>query len=647
SKAITTGINLLVSAANSHITTDIGAKITDFQQDLAENVAATITDGSTNKLPIKTFVFPTVGGNLILNREIVAGSYLGTDNLIQLVDTFGASVNVGAFGGVTGIYSKTGAKVPTASGIVRQFVPVDLNASASLFLNRTYAHVKPITSVQKALKYPFRNMFVPFLKRSYGRSFDALMREFYENLPPNLKKERNKRRYDNAKTLLETVEFYHNKSENEVFASSLQPAMSDVLETFASLKNVYEEAINFEEARELSSLSRALQGYYDTARELLKEAALRDGLCLIKELETDQENPETPLSERCVQEPDQIEISPENIREYYPFMSSLLTSVDELNDFHNFHLLELQGKEGEKEVEEVMKSVNGKLEVGESIIVTDSFGASLTLGAGASLYEVAKVRLNTRGSKTVVNRLHIYRAGENEIHVYKDLGNVNSIELSTSVENYVPIMKFTFKGTKGRARTKFHKVPIGETLDGAANVKRVDYLRALRSVFMSGSTKTLERVKNPFVITHRFKESESKFGLFVWRWNWLKQSDQIKVTSPDGFVKEMYRRNKGKTSGRDYENYAKDLVGLLSAKIFDNNFNVRSFNKGNPGYTYMGKAKNKLVSYEGIKDENGNVPRPYVKLSRIWNGWKMSRDKALDLLADIKRRYSFRYVEDE
>src|SRR5690606_6260154 len=106
------------------------------------------------------------------------------------------------------------------------------------------------------------------------------------------------------------------------------------------------------------------------------------------------------------------------------------------------------------------------------------------------------------------------------------------------------------------------------------------------------------------------------------------------------------RRNKGKTFGIDYENYVKDIVDLLVGKIFKTNATISSFNEGNPGYTFMGKAKNKIMTYETELLPNVQ-PRAMVKLSRIWNCWKVKAKKAQKILKEIKDRYGFRFYEND
>jgi hypothetical protein len=495
SKAITKGLELLIGAFNSSklMGTDIGSKVgdlqTNFVEKLAENTATSLVGGGSNSTPVEGYIFPTVRGNIILNREIVAGHYLGTDNMIQLVDTVGASISVGAFGGLLGVFTETGSALPQGG---RMLMPVDLTANAKVFYNRTYAHVKPITSVQKALKYPFRNMFVPYLKRKYGHVFDKINTNEYMEMTP--------------------------------------------------------------EARQ-------------------------------------------------------------------------------------------------KEMDGMMDLLNDNLEVGESIIITDSLGGSLTAGAGVSLYNVAKIKGHVKPSSIVMSRLHIYRASQDEVHIYKDLGNVNAVELALGVDVYIPVVKLTFKGALGRGRTKFYKLNIGaKSKDGTyvtENIHREDNLRGLRRVLLSGSLATIDQHIKPWVVVHKFREKNTKFGIFVWRWNWLDTQDYITITNPKGSKKEMYRRYMGRTGGRDFESYVGDLVDLIISKIFNSPFTVRSFNEGNPGFTFMGKAKNRVITFEGMINEDQKIEKPYIKLSRIWNGWQIKKKKAKNILKEIKQRYGFRFFEDE
>ncbi|MBD64347.1 MAG: hypothetical protein CME62_04020 [Halobacteriovoraceae bacterium] len=492
SKALSFGLDAIEKYINSRgfMGTDIGENIDrEIQEILAKNVSDTLTTGQTTKTPIKTYIFPTVQGSLVFNRDIIAGPYLGTDNRLQLVDSVGGVMSAGVFGGITGIYAKTGEKVTVADEIIRQKVPVSLTAHAKMNVSRIYSHVKPIMSIEQGLKYDFKNIIVPRILNNNANVINDL---------------------------------------------------------------VSDDFLNAFDANQEEGVSRML---------------------------------------------------------------SLL---------------------------------NENMEVGESLIITDSIGAEVAANAGVNLYELVDVKVSARPSRLVLSRLHILRKSEDEFHIYKSLGNVKSIELSASVEKYIPITKITFKLTKGRARTKYYRFKIGErNIHGEENYNRLEKLKALASVMSNGTLAAMNTVVPPFILQHNFTEDSTKFGIFVWRWNWLDQNDEITIVNPQGQQINLFRRMEGSSSGRDYENYARDIINGLAGELLDVKFGFKSFNAGNPGFTYQGKAKNLVATYEGIKTQDGRMVKPFLKLSRIYNGWKMSKESVLDKIAKIERRYDYEFFKPE
>ncbi len=152
SKAISTGIELAIAQINQlpFMGTDIKGIVNDKYKTLVEDAVKTARETSKDvEIPVKMWTFPTVRGQLIVSRNLITGTYLGTDNLVQLVDTVGVAVGAGVFGTVVGL-------------------PVQVTGKAEAQLVRTYAHIRPVLSIEQSLKYPFRNMFIPMVKKDYG-----------------------------------------------------------------------------------------------------------------------------------------------------------------------------------------------------------------------------------------------------------------------------------------------------------------------------------------------------------------------------------------------------------------------------------------------------------------------------------------------
>jgi hypothetical protein len=172
SRGLSEGLNLLTNTINNFLTNNITNDINAINSDIANQATELVKQGKNPNTLIKGYHLPMINGGINLSRNIVAGSYLGTNNLIQLVDTIGVSVNVGLYAGLAGVFAQTGPYVPSLDGPA--FMPVGLSAQASLNYNRNYAHVKPITSIKKALKYPFKNVAIPLLKREIAKDIKKI-----------------------------------------------------------------------------------------------------------------------------------------------------------------------------------------------------------------------------------------------------------------------------------------------------------------------------------------------------------------------------------------------------------------------------------------------------------------------------------------
>lgn len=107
--------------------------------------------------PTQGVLVPTFHGSMILSRDIITGSYLGTNNKVQLVDNFGYGIDAGIFAGIEGLP-----------------FPASIKGGTGLNYQRTFSHVKPVQSLKKSMKEPYKNMIVPLLLRGLGHKIDKL-----------------------------------------------------------------------------------------------------------------------------------------------------------------------------------------------------------------------------------------------------------------------------------------------------------------------------------------------------------------------------------------------------------------------------------------------------------------------------------------
>lgn len=140
---------------------------TDIQKAAIENqlkaqqsqIDKVISTGEYSRIPFKTWGLPTLKINAFLSRDIVTGSYLGTDNRIQVADSLEVMGDVGYFVGTTGL--------PTG---------LSLFGSANARYTRTYSHVKSIHSIKKALQEDYRNIIIPYLTKNKSNHISEMIK---------------------------------------------------------------------------------------------------------------------------------------------------------------------------------------------------------------------------------------------------------------------------------------------------------------------------------------------------------------------------------------------------------------------------------------------------------------------------------------
>jgi len=474
-------IGNLVGGFNSYVvpSTDVQQGIVDHQVAVAEKAFMDyLKTGVFKEVPFGIFAIPTFGADLIASRDIIAGSYMGADNTVQLADSFGLSLDLGVYLGIDGVAA-----------------PWIVNGQAKANLTRRYSHLRPIKSMKAALKTPYRNMMIPFYKKGLAKKLDGLM-------TANL-----------------------NQAGN---------ALSD----------------------------------------------------------------------------------------------------DELSE----------------KIESVMKDFLGQLEVGESLMITDSLTPSVSVGAGVGLTSLISAQARIFGQQVIISRLHILRSGEKEIQVYRDLGNLSTIGMSIGLRAFIPVMSLSLSGSKGKARTKFYTLNLDAKRNG--NAKTLRNVHALRALLLHNETELLDVVQSPYKIEHSLTEKSGAFSLFHWKWLNRDLTDLITVTHPQGAQKMFYRSSKGKRFGSNYQSLFTDVANGLLNTYVSNAVNFSDPGNGNPGDTFMGKSKAREVSFEGeilnynSKKKTGRVESPFISLGYIWKGWTISKKNAMKIIDEINRDYQFHFYPE-
>lgn len=288
-------------------------------------------------------------------------------------------------------------------------------------------------------------------------------------------------------------------------------------------------------------------------------------------------------------------------------------------------------------IEEALKPFKENMEVGESVIVTDAVSARGGVKLGAGYEKIVTASLSLTPGYQVVSRFHVHRKSEHDFQIYKDFGQEGSIGFNFELDSLIPVLNISFKKTKGSARVKFYSLNL--------HPKNPDVIKnasLLRRAIVSSSVRDMEeeQLTKPYILRHDFKESGPKLNLLFWQWQWQNSSTNITVTNPQGDQRHFRRQYHGMTKGKNYQKYVNALISHWVSLLFDREAGL-SQGGDNPGYSFKGKAKTRYLTFDEEVTPEGKKIEPFVKLSRIHNGWSIDRKGADRILDDLRSRYRY------
>jgi len=136
------------------------ARVKKIQEVLEFNRDQFVASGDRKFLtefPISAWKSPVLGGDLIVSRDVVVGNYLGTDNLVQVADTFGFAIKPGI---ITGLEFLENVDNTIFRGGVNYV--------------KTWTHIKPLTSIKTVFEESYKNIVVPLFKKDISKILDKV-----------------------------------------------------------------------------------------------------------------------------------------------------------------------------------------------------------------------------------------------------------------------------------------------------------------------------------------------------------------------------------------------------------------------------------------------------------------------------------------
>lgn len=308
---------------------------------------------------------------------------------------------------------------------------------------------------------------------------------------------------------------------------------------------------------------------------------------------------------------------------------------------------QLPKEEQIKKAQEIAQLFKDELGEGESIIISDSIGNLEAVRFGLGLTDEISTSASLNGNLLHLSRLHILRVGDN-LHVYKDRGNLTSLELVVSIRADIEILSIRGSLTKGTARTDFYRLNISNDLN--SNPDLLLNLSAIRQILIDGKLNRLKAIRKPHTLEHAFTEKQGEFNFLIWNKFKLKATDRIKVLraeedSPDYYI----RHYSGERSGNDYQSMTVDTLNYLLQEATGEPIAISNSISGDPGDTLFGKSNSRYSYFEAEVDRSGSYERfgeQFVGIIYRWRGWSAKRKDIEKRVNEFSKRYNFQFFNN-
>lgn len=295
-------------------------------------------------------------------------------------------------------------------------------------------------------------------------------------------------------------------------------------------------------------------------------------------------------------------------------------------------------EEQRKRIEEMFVEIDKKLDVGESLIITDRLvpTASVRVNFNQGLISAG---VGVSGSVTVLKRIHLYKKSPKVLQIYDDSGFVRNIDLSFTVSSYVTWLRANAKFDKGHYNVNSYMVNLSTDLSENPNL--FSNALGVYNVLKNKDFELLDKNNPPVKLDVQFKDRSKRLSLLFWRMKSLTGKTYYDLKAKDGVEGTYYSLEKDFLTGLNPEAFSKQLLNYYLAKEEVDDVRLSEGPDSNPGESFFGRSHTQKLRYEASLDENKRFAQKFISLSDVKQGWGMSEKKVKKFMAKVNEKFQY------
>jgi hypothetical protein len=296
-----------------------------------------------------------------------------------------------------------------------------------------------------------------------------------------------------------------------------------------------------------------------------------------------------------------------------------------------------------------MKSLKSYLDIGDSLIITQSLGGAQGIAAQVGDFAspiVPQLAVSATVNELILSRLHIFRKDEATFLVFKDNGELAGPSISaTFLVGFpvaFPVLAVSAQDVAGFAHTEISRVNLSTDLQH--NPGFFKSAEGLRQALQSGSTEVLTSLQKPTLLDVQFTDQSTSVRFFFWSNRTLKTTGHVRVTAADGGQANFLDLVSGAQSGNNFQASANDVASYVIKRLTSGSSATLSTPAApNPGQSFLGSSQTRELEMQSRTD--AGMTDSSIKLQYKWQGWKIKSSAAVSLVSDLDKKYQVQFFD--
>lgn len=293
------------------------------------------------------------------------------------------------------------------------------------------------------------------------------------------------------------------------------------------------------------------------------------------------------------------------------------------------------GNERNEQIGNLLKEIAEKLDVGESLVITDRFmpTAAVKLVFNQGLISAG---LGADASYIAVKRLHLFKRSATTLQIYDDRGSMLEVGFSFDIQKFITFLTVKAIQDKGQYRTHVYNVNLDSNTE--ENPKFFENSLGVFEVLKNGNFEVLESVQKPVKLKAKFLDRELKASLLLWKGRKQVGRSDYELESPQGFKGKYFSLNKTKLAGFNVELFARRLANYYISEQTDKLI-ISEDEDQTPSDTFLGKATTDSARFEAEVGADGKFTKKFIALSTEKQGWSISEKKIIKFMKEVNERF--------